>query len=179
MKPLYVKEISQLTKVSIRTLHYYDKIGLLKPSSRLSNGYRVYLKKDLVKLEKIIALKFFGFTLARIKQLLVDEHQTLVQLENQLLLLQTEVSFLQEAQRELLTASINEYKKNAKIDWHAIVSQIVKYTTASKELKIHTDMLAQHADKNSKKKVSTSSDYQSLWKKLISEIDSSDHSNTP
>ena len=69
MNTLYVKELSRLTKVTIRTLHYYDKIGLLKASDRLANGYRVYSEKDLRKLEKIIALKFFGFTLARIKQL--------------------------------------------------------------------------------------------------------------
>jgi DNA-binding transcriptional MerR regulator len=42
MKQWYVKELSQLTQVSVRTLHHYDKIGLLKPELRLSNGYRLY-----------------------------------------------------------------------------------------------------------------------------------------
>ena len=65
-----VKEISDLTSVSVRMLHHYDKIGLLKPSGRTSNSYRWYSEKDLVKLQQIIALKFFGFSLKQIKIML-------------------------------------------------------------------------------------------------------------
>ena len=49
MKQWYAKELSQLTQVSVRALHHYDKIGLLKPSMRLPNGYRLYSEKDLLK----------------------------------------------------------------------------------------------------------------------------------
>ena len=55
----YVKTLSKLTGVSVQTLHHYDRIDLLKPSLRLSNGYRVYSEKDLLQLQQIIALKFF------------------------------------------------------------------------------------------------------------------------
>ena len=58
----YIKEFSQLTKVSVRMLHHYDKVGLLKPSVRLLNGYRLYSEKDMLKLQQIIVLKSFGFT---------------------------------------------------------------------------------------------------------------------
>jgi len=54
-------------------LHHYDKIGLLKPSMRLSNGYRLYSETDLLKLQQIIALKFFGFELSQIKLLLAKQ----------------------------------------------------------------------------------------------------------
>ena len=57
----YVKDISKLTGVSVQTLHHYDHFGLLQPSIRLPNGYRVYSEKDLLKLQQIIALKYFGF----------------------------------------------------------------------------------------------------------------------
>ena len=67
----YVKDLSKLTGVSVQTLHHYDRIDLLKPSLRHANGYRVYSEKDLLKLQQIIALKFFGFELAQIKRLLV------------------------------------------------------------------------------------------------------------
>ena len=70
MKQWYVKELSQLTKVTVQTLHHYDRINLLKPSVRLDNNYRLYSEKDLLKLQQIIALKFFGFELAQIKKLL-------------------------------------------------------------------------------------------------------------
>ena len=109
--------------------------------------------------------------------MLVDEDQTLQLLEKQLILLQSEVSFLQEAQRELLAQSINEYKKSAQIDWHAIAARIADYTQASKELKIYTDTIAQPTDATTKSTIS-SSDYQALWKKLISKIET-DQSNNP
>src|SRR5665648_877704 len=70
MTQWYVKELSQLTQISVQTLHHYDRIGLLKPSVRLANGYRLYSEKDLLKLQQIIALKFFGFELAQVKMLL-------------------------------------------------------------------------------------------------------------
>lgn len=66
----YVKDLSKLTSVTVQTLHHYDKIGLLTPSLRGANGYWVYSEKDLVKLQQIIALKFFGFELSHIKRLL-------------------------------------------------------------------------------------------------------------
>ena len=48
MTQWYVNELSKLTKVTVRTLHHYDKIGLLKPSLRRSNGYRLYSEADLL-----------------------------------------------------------------------------------------------------------------------------------
>ena len=49
-----IKQMSDLTGVSVRTLHHYDKIGLLSPSMRTSNGYRIYSKENLAKLQQII-----------------------------------------------------------------------------------------------------------------------------
>jgi DNA-binding transcriptional MerR regulator len=71
MEQWYIKELSKLTHVSVQTLHYYDKIDLLRPSLRHANGYRIYSEADLLKLQKIIALKFFLFELAEIKKILV------------------------------------------------------------------------------------------------------------
>ena len=57
MTQWYVKDLSHITGVSVQTLHHYDRIGLLKPSLRHTNGYRVYSEKDLLTLQQIIALK--------------------------------------------------------------------------------------------------------------------------
>ncbi len=179
MNTLYVKELSRLTKVSIRTLHYYDKIGLLKPSDRLPNGYRVYSEKDLYKLEKIIALKFFGFTLARIKQILSNKSDTLEQLETQLMLLQSEVSFLQEAQRNLLLASINEYKKKAMVNWHQIVELISDYTKASKELKFHTSKSVPISENLARPPLPDIAHFQDIWQKLIDKIHNYENNENP
>jgi DNA-binding transcriptional MerR regulator len=65
-----IKEFADLTKVTVRTLHYYDQLGLLKPSFERSNGYRVYTDADLLKLQQIVTLKFMGFSLGQIRRLL-------------------------------------------------------------------------------------------------------------
>lgn len=63
-------EFARLAGVTVRTLHHYDQIGLLKPSGYTSTGYRLYRKHDLVRLQQIVTLKFIGFSLLQIKQLL-------------------------------------------------------------------------------------------------------------
>ena len=65
-----VKEVSKLTGVSIRTLQYYDKIGLLKPAMYTESGYRLYDEKALEMLQQILLLKELEFPLKEIKQIL-------------------------------------------------------------------------------------------------------------
>lgn len=134
MSMWYVKELSKVTKVSIRTLHYYDKIGLLKPSERLSNGYRVYSENDLLKLEQVIALKFFGFTLSHIKVLLHKNKDMLSFLKAQLTLLEAEISHLQGTQKALLVSAIQDLEKHKSVNWHQIVKLIELYAD-TKEMK--------------------------------------------
>ena len=61
-----IGEFAKLTGVTERTLRYYDRQGLLKPSVRNSQGHRFYLEQDLFRLQKIITLKYLGFTLDEI-----------------------------------------------------------------------------------------------------------------
>lgn len=56
--------------VTVRTLHHYDRMGLLRPSRRTQAGYRLYAERDLARLEQIVALKFIGFPLKQIRELL-------------------------------------------------------------------------------------------------------------
>lgn len=65
-----VKEVSQLTGISIRTLRYYDEIGLLKPARISENQYRFYDDKDLEKLQEIMFFKEMEIPLETIKKLL-------------------------------------------------------------------------------------------------------------
>ncbi|MGT2785172.1 MerR family transcriptional regulator [Streptococcus merionis] len=68
-----VKEISQLTGVSVRTLHYYDQIDLLKPSRVAENGYRYYNDEALVSLQEILLFRELDFPLKTIKEILKDQ----------------------------------------------------------------------------------------------------------
>ncbi len=65
-----VSEFAEATGVTVRTLHHYDRIGLLKPTGRSGGGYRLYGSSDLARLQQIVALKFLGFPLKHIKELL-------------------------------------------------------------------------------------------------------------
>lgn len=66
-------EFAKMANLSIRTIRYYDKIGLLKPSLIADNGYRLYTDKDFIKLQKILSLKYLGFSLDDIFSMTVND----------------------------------------------------------------------------------------------------------
>lgn len=70
MKEYRVKEVSKLSGVSVRTLHHYDSIGLLKPSSRAESGYRYYGQEQLLRLQQILFYKELDFPLREIREVL-------------------------------------------------------------------------------------------------------------
>src|SRR5262245_29072630 len=65
-----VGEFAAMTGVSIRTLHHYDRIGLLNPSAHTESGYRLYSERDLLGLQQILTLRYLGFPLQQIGELL-------------------------------------------------------------------------------------------------------------
>lgn len=65
-----VKEISRLTGVSVRTLHYYDEINLLKPTETTDAGYRLYDDTALERLHSILLFRELQFPLGEIKAIL-------------------------------------------------------------------------------------------------------------
>lgn len=65
-----VKKLSELSGVTIRTLHFYEEIGLLKPAYHGSNGYRYYEEKELLQLQQILFFKELGFSLKQIQKVL-------------------------------------------------------------------------------------------------------------
>ena len=62
-----VKEVSELTGISVRTLHYYDEIGLFKPTEVTEAGYRLYDDKAIEKLGQILVFRELDLPLADIK----------------------------------------------------------------------------------------------------------------
>lgn len=65
-----VKKLSELSGVTIRTLHFYEEVGLLKPSYYGSNGYRYYEEKELLQLQQVLFFKELGFSLKQIQKVL-------------------------------------------------------------------------------------------------------------
>jgi DNA-binding transcriptional MerR regulator len=95
-----VREFARLTKVTVRTLHYYDQIGLLRPSFERPNGYRVYTDADLLRLQQVVTLKFMGFSLKQIKELLDSKgYEAVKSLRVQSRAIRDEIARLKEAAR--------------------------------------------------------------------------------
>jgi DNA-binding transcriptional MerR regulator len=67
-----VKEVAELTGVSVRALHHYDERGLLVPSRRSAAGYRLYTDADLLRLQQVLIARELGLSLDEIKRSLDD-----------------------------------------------------------------------------------------------------------
>ena len=65
-----VSQVAELAHITVRALHHYDELGLLVPSERAPNGYRLYRQKDLARLQQILLFRQLGFGLEAIGQLL-------------------------------------------------------------------------------------------------------------
>ena len=65
-----VHEVKEITGISRRALHYYDEIGLLKPSRTATSGYRLYNEDDLERLQQILFFKEIGFNLKSISEII-------------------------------------------------------------------------------------------------------------
>src|ERR1700748_1657813 len=68
--PHTVKQVAKMSGVSVRTLHFYDETGLLKPAYLGANGYRFYEEPQLLKLQQILFYRELGFELRQIKKIL-------------------------------------------------------------------------------------------------------------
>lgn len=102
-----VKEISDLTGISVRALHYYDEIGLLKPTNKSEAGYRLYDDKALETLQQILFFREFDIPLKEIKA--VMENPALE--KNQILQMQREMLVAKKERMERLIASIDSILK--------------------------------------------------------------------
>ena len=110
-KPMTVHEVVNLTGITARTLHYYDEIGLLKPSIVTEARYRLYTDEDLIRLQEVLFFREVGFALKEIKELLqspnynraeaLEKHLAILEaqkerIDNLISLVKTEISGKQE-----------------------------------------------------------------------------------
>lgn len=72
-----ISEFAKKSGVTIKTLLHYEKIGLLIPSSRNENGYRIYCEKDFLKLQQITTLKYIGLSLKEINHVINENNEDL------------------------------------------------------------------------------------------------------
>lgn len=129
-----VHEVSKLTGVSVRTLHHYDAIGLLKPTKVTEAGYRLYDDTALSRLQSILLFRELQFPLKEIKAILDNPHFDISEaLKQQIKLLELQyrhieglIAYAREIQRKGVNqmefhvfdkSEIEQYKKEVKANW--------------------------------------------------------------
>ena len=112
-------QFAKLANVSERTIRYYDKIGLLKPSFVMENGYRQYSDLDLLKLQKILSLKHLGFSIEEIFPMVMDNTNLKESFELQIGLIEDKISHLQSLKDALKRAS-----QTPDLSWNMILSLV-------------------------------------------------------
>jgi DNA-binding transcriptional MerR regulator len=107
-----VGAVARLAGVSVRTLHHYDRIGLLTPGQRNAAGYRIYTLPDLKRLQQILFYRALGFTLDDIARILAEPRQdAAAHLRRQHRLLREQIS-----RHEGMLASIEKELEAGKMD---------------------------------------------------------------
>ena len=129
-----VKEVSQIAGVTVRTLQYYDKIGLLKPSDYSEAGYRLYSAADLRNLQTILLFRELEFPLKEIKSMMTSpgfDQQLALEQQIQCLILKKErlanlIEFAQKLKTlgghemdfsAFDTKKLDDYRQQAKEKW--------------------------------------------------------------
>lgn len=128
-----VHEVSELAGVSIRTLQYYDNIGLLRPAVRTEAGYRLYGDDDLARLQQILLFRELEFPLKEIKRIVeapgFDRRRALEQQLELLELKRERLEGIIQLAKDLMegegtmsfnafdTSKIDEYAERAKAAW--------------------------------------------------------------
>lgn len=122
MKKYTTGQFSKLASVTERTIRYYDKIGLLKPSFMLSNGYRQYTDTDLLKLQKILSLKHLGFSIEEIFPIVLEDQSLKESFKMQIDLIDSRIKHMNAIKEsmESIVSSIDDDK----IDWNKVISLI-------------------------------------------------------
>lgn len=118
-------QFAEMAKVTIRTIRYYDKRGLLKPTYVNEAGYRFYTDQDFAKLQKILVLKNLGFSLDEITNMTIndDVEHILDSLNLQATLVQKRIEHLKLLEKSLKD-TIELIEQQGQFEWNEIINLI-------------------------------------------------------
>ena len=141
---MQIKEFADFTGVSVRTLHYYDEIGLLKPAFvDKATGYRYYDENSLLRMQEILFYRELDFSLKSIGEILSSpNYDTRKSLEEQKILLT-----LKKERLERLISSIDDAMKGANVMSAFETSEFEKYKAAAREKWGKTDAYKEYAER--------------------------------
>ncbi len=132
-KTYRVLQFAKLAGVTVRTLHFYDQKGLLKPEHRTESGYRVYQQSDLIRLQQILTLKALGFSLETISALLTEEGYSLQKaLKFQKNAIAQRIGELQIA-HYALARMLDSVGESGEVDWEQVMTIIRSFAEISQD----------------------------------------------
>jgi len=176
-KSYRVKEFAGLTKVTVRALHHYDHIGLLKPSGRTESRYRIYTEQDLLRLQQIVTLKFMGFSLERIKAILARPNFAVRKaLGIQIEAVDAEIGRLRRASKALRRMA-EALDRGGHVDWNKVIKIMEVIQMSDEAKKEWTKKFFSEADMNEFEEIGKKytpermQDYQNKWAALIAEVE--------
>ena len=152
-----VNEVSKITGLSVRTLHHYDKIGLLTPTSHTDAGYRLYDDAALEKLMQIMLFRTLEFPLDEIKTILdsknYNRNKALVQHIELLSMKKQHIENLIDLAQGILMRGVNHMSTNyTKADFEAFdEKKLDEYVKRAKEAYANTDARKEFEKKNKKR----------------------------
>ena len=129
-------QFARKANVTLRTIRFYDKKGILKPSFRNNNGNRYYTDEDLVKLQQILLLKYLGFSLDEIREITLgsgDWHILQESLSIQKKLVQERIGELQSVLNAIDNTS-SAIEKDQDINWNHMMD-LIHLTAIERSLK--------------------------------------------
>lgn len=127
-------EFAKMANLSLRTIRYYDHIGLLKPSKIAENGYRLYTDKDVIKLQKILSLKYLGFSLDDIFSMTLNDSYISLQesLSMQRHMIEQKIENLEDIKESLIQTE-HYLQQQKEVNWADILKNI-NFSTMEKDI---------------------------------------------
>ncbi|MFA1821030.1 MerR family transcriptional regulator [Virgibacillus oceani] len=168
-----IGEFAQMGKVTVRTLQYYDEISLLKPTKKTDGGNRLYGKNEVAKLQQITALKFMGYSLDTIKQMLGTMNHTMEEsLEIQLQFIKSEKERMNNIEKAI-RAILQSMTLEEELNWNLVTKVMNLYqennNTAQRYLDDHFTQEEQNALENLPR-LGEDDEKVQVWMELIKEV---------
>lgn len=129
-------QFAKMANVSVRTIRFYDKQNILKPSYLSDSGARFYTESDLARLQQILLLKYLGFSLEDIREMTfndIDSHFMLNSLNLQKKLIQDRIEQMKLVE-DAIENTVSEIKEHHQIDWSQMLN-LIHLTSMEKSLK--------------------------------------------
>ncbi len=154
------QEFAKLAGVTVRALHHYDRLGLLKPKQRSQSGYRLYSARDFGRLEQIVVLKFLGMPLKQIRGLLEADGKLAQALQRQQTVLAEKRRQLDRAVTAIKNAQ-QHFDAHREPDWN-----LLKYVVQEIEMQNSTDWTKKYYSPEAQEKVE---ERKKLWSPELQE----------